>query len=71
MKRSEAIKKLLPKVLCPHVVIKQENYDSGVYHDKAEKLLVFIEEELGMKPPPFYGDCSEDGDPLTKDWEKE
>lgn len=51
MKRSEAIQKLLSKVVSPYEIIKQELYDNGVYQSRAERLLNFIEEELGMLPP--------------------
>lgn len=51
MKRSEAIKKLIPKVISKFQVISKENYDNGVYEARAEELLDFIEKELGMVPP--------------------
>lgn len=51
MKRSEAIKKLIPKVVSKFEVIYKENYDNGVYEARAEELLNFIEKELGMVPP--------------------
>lgn len=51
MKRSDAVKKLLTKVISPYEVIKQEYYEQGIYHDRAEKLLDFIENTLGMLPP--------------------
>lgn len=51
MKRSEAINKLIHKVSCPHEIITQHNYETGIYHDRAERLLSFIEKELGMLPP--------------------
>lgn len=51
MKRSEALAKLQRFVVSPHEIITQANYDAGVYADRAERLLTFIEKELGMKPP--------------------
>lgn len=52
MKRSEAINILQHKVCCPHEIITRDMYDSGVYYDRAKRLLDFIEKELGMMPPP-------------------
>lgn len=51
MKRSDAIKKLIYKVISPYEIISQEMFDSGVYYERAERLLEFIEKELGMTPP--------------------
>ena len=51
MKRSEAIKKLIPKVISPFEVILKDRYDFGVYEERAKALLSFIEKELGMRPP--------------------
>ena len=52
MKRSEAINILQHKVCCPHEIIRRDMYDSGVYYDRAKRLLDFIEKELGMIAPP-------------------
>lgn len=51
MKRSEAIDKLIQKVISPYEIITKENYDCGIYKDRAKRLLDFIEKELGMLPP--------------------
>jgi hypothetical protein len=51
MRRSEAIKKLIPFVINKAEIIDKSLYDSGVYHNRAERLLTFIEKELKMKPP--------------------
>lgn len=51
MKRSEAIKLLMSKVISPFEVIKLEYYEIGLYKQRAENLLEFIEKELKMKPP--------------------
>lgn len=50
MKRSEAIKKLMPHCISPFEVIKHEYYESGLYEERAKRLLDFIEKELGMIP---------------------
>lgn len=51
MKRSEAIKKLIHKVISPFEVIKSEYYENGLYEERAKQMLEFIENELGMLPP--------------------
>ena len=55
MKRSEAIKLLMPKTISKFEILSQENYESGVYEQRAEDLLDFIENTLK----------------LTTEWEKE
>lgn len=49
MKRSDAIKALSYKMICPHVIL----YDGidKAFRSKAETILNFMEQELGMKPP--------------------
>ena len=69
MKRSEAITKLLPKVVSKKSIIRKEFYDNGWYHQQAEELLTFIENELGMKPPGYWD--SELWDKRTNCWEPE
>jgi hypothetical protein len=76
MKRSDAIKKLFPKVICHHDVISIDMQQ--IYESRAKSLLDFIENELVMLPPDseaeieyygLYGD-----DPYTKivkKWEPE
>ena len=54
MKRSEAILKLVRKVVCPHTMISQEY--SSLYLEKAERLLDYIEEELDMIPSHKWED---------------
>ena len=51
MKRSEAIKKLMTKVVSPFEVISKDKFDSGEYERRAKDLLDFIEKDLGMTPP--------------------
>jgi hypothetical protein len=51
MKRSEAINKLMHKVISPVEIITKKNYDAGIYEMRAKNLLDFIEKELGMLPP--------------------
>jgi len=53
MKRSDAIKKLMPKCISHFEVLRQESYDNGEYYRRAESLLNFIEKELRMSPPPI------------------
>lgn len=65
MKRSDAIKKLMTKVVSPFEVIRKENYDSGEYERRAERLLEFIEKELGMKPPGYMKPIPADERPLV------
>jgi hypothetical protein len=55
MKRSEAIKLLIPKTISKFEIIYQESYENGVYEQRAEDLLDFIEKTLK----------------LTTEWEKE
>lgn len=50
MKRSEAIIKLLPKITSKYEIVHQELYDGGFYHQRAEELLSFMENELGLHP---------------------
>lgn len=51
MKKSEAIKKLMHRVIVRNEVLTQYEYEIGVYEDRARRLLEFIEKELGMQPP--------------------
>jgi hypothetical protein len=52
MKRSEAIKKLMRFSGCVHEVIHHDGHMvGGMKYWKAERLLDFIEKELGMLPP--------------------
>ena len=75
MKRSEAITKLLSKVVSPFEVIREQSYNDGTYHRRAEKLLEFIEREIGMLPPynPEYINYDNNSAGLNKkcSWEKE
>lgn len=74
MKRSEAIQKLMRKVISPYEVIKKEYFDNGIYEMRAKNLLDFIENELKMQPPQYFNidyydepDC----DGLISEWEEE
>lgn len=49
MKRSEAIKALSRRCICPHVVL-YEGIEK-IFESKAESILNFVEKELGMAPP--------------------
>lgn len=51
MKRSEAIKMLIHKVISPFEIIKQEYYENGIYEQRAKDLLDFLENKMGMVPP--------------------
>jgi hypothetical protein len=53
MKRNEAIKKLMPMVISPFEILKHEYYENGVYLDRAERLLDFIEKDLNMRPSGY------------------
>ena len=72
MKRSDAIKKLIPKVICPHVIITREDYENGIYYERAKSLLDFIENDLDMWPPDIgpdgfhWGECE-----VLNEWESE
>jgi hypothetical protein len=37
--------------MCPHEIVTQSNYESGIYEERAKRLLEFIEKDLGMQPP--------------------
>lgn len=51
MKKADAIKALIPKVVPKTHIISQAEYESGLYHDMAVRHLEFLETELGMRPP--------------------
>ena len=68
MKRSEAVAKLISKVICPHVVLSQEQYE--IWQTKADELLTFIEQELRMKPPMTYK-ISQGMPYQTSEWDHE
>ena len=70
MKRSEAIKMLQPYAIGITEVIKRENFESGIYQARAERLLDFIENELKMQPPEYLYD-GKPGDVFNGDWVSE
>ncbi len=63
MKRSEAVKKLMQEIISPYEIISYDSWVSGVYEAKAERLLQFIEKELGMIPPGYLTIKYEDPEP--------
>lgn len=67
MKRSEAIEKLQRFVISPHEVISHDAFQAGIYRDRAERLLKFIEVDLGMQPPAIGWT----GDETIYDWDEE
>ena len=68
MKRSEAVKKLITKVISPTEIISQDMQD--IYLMRADRLLTFIEKELHMSPPEFWEGDGFHGGPV-KEWEPE
>ena len=64
MKRSDAIKKLIPKVIAPYEVVHSDMQD--IYYQRAERLLEFIEQELNMLPPETTKDKCKDPDYMFK-----
>lgn len=51
MKRSDAIKKLIPYVLSPFERTEKENYKCKITEQRAVELMDFIEKQLKMLPP--------------------
>lgn len=74
MKKSQAIKLLMHKVISPYEIIKKEYYDNGIYEQRAKDLLDYIENKLGMQPPAYfdinyYDEPECDG--MVSEWEPE
>lgn len=53
MKRSEMVKKLSHKLICPHVII--EPGIEILFETKAKNILEFLEKEGVINPPPIQG----------------